>query len=579
MLKRILCVLLLCVMAIIPSLWRISAQAEINSTIRVYLRRLGIEDTVRIQTSGSYMLQDGSMLFRDGTDMTIALRAGQLILHTGSSSIRIGDQMKLVRCEPDGNGSLTINGSGAYEGDLLLKVSSDVIRPILYIHIEDYLLGVVPYEMGDSFPLEALKAQAIAARTYALRKSGSSGDYDVEDTTNDQAYRGRASNSPLSEQAVLETVGLCGTYNGYLAQCYYSASNGGQTELGQHVWPTSEPDAYGYMDMRDDPYDFENPDSIVKRYTLPKKTKKAGVGDALHQVLVSALGDKLMALGAQTEPDCVRIDEVIGLELSEPKYEGDSRLMTHMAFTLRISVRDCLYRDPGDIVSDSQTNELLSAEAEPTPSPTPRPTATPSYSKYRAVNDPVSVTVPIFPGIEQAMGLSISTSKNELITVTDIGSAYMIESRRYGHGVGMSQRGAEQMAGKHGMKYDEILSFYYPGMILAQYELPQESVQTPDMMMMATPAPTPSPTPRPTLMPVTEGKIPKGSYLAIVTNISEDSSLNLREAPNMSAEVIRRLYKNQKLIVMNVSRDGWAHVKTDVIEGYVRNEYLQSVGK
>ena len=93
----------------------------------------------------------------------------------------------------------------------------------------------------------------------------------MEDTTNDQAYRGRTTNSPLSEQAVKETEGLCGVYRGALAQCFYSASNGGQTELGQHVWPNSDSDAYGYMDMRDDPYDLENKNSVVKRYTLDKK--------------------------------------------------------------------------------------------------------------------------------------------------------------------------------------------------------------------------------------------------------------------------------------------------------------------
>ena len=50
----------------------------------------------------------------------------------------------------------------------------------------------------------------------------------------------------------------------------------------------------------------------------------------------------------------------------------------------------------------------------------------------------------------------------------------------------------------------------------------------------------------------------------------------IRDRPNTSAEVIRRLYKNQPLIVLSVSKDGWAHVKTDVMEGYVRSEYLQA---
>ncbi|MFQ9446682.1 MAG: SH3 domain-containing protein [Christensenellales bacterium] len=50
----------------------------------------------------------------------------------------------------------------------------------------------------------------------------------------------------------------------------------------------------------------------------------------------------------------------------------------------------------------------------------------------------------------------------------------------------------------------------------------------------------------------------------------------MRAQPNTSADVLRRLYKNRKLVVLSVSKDGWAHVKTDVMEGYVRNEYLQA---
>ena len=101
---------------------------------------------------------------------------------------------------------------------------------------------------------------------------------------------------------------------------------------------------------------------------------------------------------------------------------------------------------------------------------------------------------------------------------------------------------------------------------------------TPTPTPTATPAPTPtpSPTPRPTLMPVSTEKLPKGAYVAVVSNISEDSSLNLRQSPSLSSDVLRRLYKDQKLIVLKTSKDGWAHVKTDVVEGYVRSEYLQT---
>ena len=563
-LKVILLVMLLMTVLLVP------ARAEIETIVRVWLRRLDVTDSLRIQVQGEYMLEGGSMRFGDGTVMDVVLRGDRLVLHSGPLAVVMGPSMKLVRCESEISGALRLAGNdGLYEGDLALDISEGVIRPILHIHVEDYLLGVVPYEMGDSFPLEALKAQAIAARTYALRKSGSSGAYDVEDTTNDQAYRGRNTYSPLSEQAVRETERLVGTYNGSLAQCFYSASNGGQTELGQHVWPTDDPNAYAYMDMRDDPYDYENEASSVKRFTLPKKPTDGAIAPALHAVLVHGLADQLKAQGLPTMADQVRFDEFVKVEALTPKYEEPSRLMTQMRFDVKLSVRDCLYRAPA-------ITPVPTPAPSATPMPTPAPTATPAFSDYRAVDQVFSVTLPIFTTVEQAMGLSINVTQNELIQVVDIGDAYMIESRRFGHGVGMSQRGAQQMAEKYGMSCQDILAFYYPGLTIMQYTAQREPLPTIDMSVMATPAPTPSPTPRPTLMPVTHTKLKNGEYVAVVSNIDDDSSLNLRMEPSLSSDVLRRLYKNQKLIVMNATDDGWSHVRTDVIEGYVRSEYLQT---
>ena len=545
------------------------ASADTPSSIRVYLRRLQVEDTLRVTVKGQYATQDGRLSFSDGAKLVVVLRGDQLVLHAGQTAVVMGSSIKLVRCQSETPGYLLLNnGTGMYEGDLSLDIVENAIRPILTINVEDYLLGVVPFEMGDSFPLEALKAQAVTARTYALRKSGSSGAYDVEDTTNDQAYRGRTTSSPLSEQAVTETKGLCGVYRGALASCFYSASNGGQTELGQHVWPTDAPDAYGYMDMRDDPYDLENRNSVVKRYTLQKKPGEKGIGEALHQALTTAMGEQLSALGVEADGELVRFDELQAVEAVTPNYDGDSRLMTELRFTVKISVRDYTFRQtPSPQPATSST---------PHADETPAPTATPAFSPYRKVKEAVTVTLPIFTEAERAMGLSINVSQNELITVSDIGSAFLIESRRFGHGVGMSQRGAEQMARQYGMTYEQILAFYYPGMGLVSYDTGSAPLPTLNAELMATPAPTPSPTPRPTLMPVSTNQMPEGAYLAIVSNIDEDSTLNLREQPNTSAEVIRRLYKNQPLIVLSVSKDGWAHVKTDVMEGYVRSEYLQA---
>lgn len=574
--KRPFRVYVICLMMLILlcSVWGVQANAQMDSTIRVWLKRLKVEDALRIDVQGTYMLEDGSMLFSDGAELTVVLREGKLVLHTPQMAAVMGEEMMLVRCAEDG--SLRLNDSdGTYEGDLRLTIQDGVIRPVLHIYIEDYLLGVVPYEMGDSFPLEALKAQAIAARTYALKRSGSPEDYDVEDTTNDQAYKGRSDSSPLSEQAVRETKGLCGTYKGALADCYYSASNGGQTELGDHVWPTDEPDTYGYMDMREDPFDFENDASTVKRFTLRKKPGESGVGAALHSAMVSALQEPLKALGYEAEDNLVRFDEIVDVVLHTPKFDEPSRLMTQVQFDVRLSVREYIFRDTSSqVVPELEENDVIHPDA--TPSPTPGPTATPAYSPYKKIDCVFAVTLPIFPDAEKAMGLSINVYQNELMRVVDIGSAFMFESRRFGHGVGLSQRGAQQMASKYGMTCSQILAFYYPGMEVMMYTGEKQPMPTPDMNLMATPEPTPSPTPRPTLMPVTKEKLPRGAYIAVVSNISEESSLNLRESPSLSSEILRRLYKNQELIVLKDTKDGWSKVKTDVIEGYVRSEYLQT---
>ena len=149
-----------------------------------------------------------------------------------------------------------------------------------------------------------------------------------------------------------------------------------------------------------------------------------------------------------------------------------------------------------------------------------------------------------------------------------------MEARRYGHGVGMSQRGAEWMAGRYGKTYEEILAFYYPGMEFRQVETASATTQPLDLTYLATPAPSPSPTPRPTLMPLTLDAS-EGMYIALVANIDDDSSLNLRMEPSFEADVRRRLLKGQRLLVEEELEGGWVKVRTDVTEGYVMAEYLE----
>ena len=127
------------------------ASADTPSSIRVYLRRLQVEDTLRVTVKGQYATQDGRLSFSDDAKLVVVLRGDQLVLHTGQTAVVMGSSIKLVRCQSETPGYLLLNdGTGMYEGDLSLDIVENAIRPILTINVEDYLLGVVPFEMGDS---------------------------------------------------------------------------------------------------------------------------------------------------------------------------------------------------------------------------------------------------------------------------------------------------------------------------------------------------------------------------------------------------------------------------------------------
>jgi len=108
------------------------------------------------------------------------------------------------------------------------------------LNLEDYLRGVVPNELSpQSFPqIEALKAQAVAARTYALRNRGQfqARGYDICATPACQVYRGRSSEHPLTDQAVLETRGVIASYRGNLINALYTSTCGGHTENAVNIF-------------------------------------------------------------------------------------------------------------------------------------------------------------------------------------------------------------------------------------------------------------------------------------------------------------------------------------------------------
>ena len=130
-----------------------------------------------------------------------------------------------------------------YRGELIVYNINKKLVVINDVPIEEYLLGVVPSEMPSKWNFEAHKAQAIAARSYAIANLGKRkhSGYDLKDTPLDQAYGGASAETPQTTKAVMATKGIVLTYGGKVIPAYYHASSGGKTVSSGAVWARDLP--------------------------------------------------------------------------------------------------------------------------------------------------------------------------------------------------------------------------------------------------------------------------------------------------------------------------------------------------
>ena len=148
------------------------------------------------------------------------------------------NKVKLVVKSSDGRGIWV--GQKRYSGILNLLVLDSEILVINILGIEKYLSSVVGSEMPAKWPLEALKAQAIASRTYALKQKGNP-IYDIDSTQKNQVYNGLESRTYKTIRAVRSTRSLVLTYKNKLINALFHSSSGGMTENSQDVWKNEYP--------------------------------------------------------------------------------------------------------------------------------------------------------------------------------------------------------------------------------------------------------------------------------------------------------------------------------------------------
>lgn len=210
---------------------------------------------------GVNSLQVGSStpaLVRDNSGRVVGQIAGMnsFVSKVEGGNVSI-NQWKANRLwlEPSGDGVVWI-GDGWYRGRLLLVPQGKGITAVNYVDLEDYLYSVVGAEAIPSWPKDALKAQAVAARTYALykRNSGRNQLFDLDTTTATQVYKGLSSEYTTTHQAVKETTGEVMTYNNQVILAVFHSSSGGHTENVEDIWVSPLPYLRGVVD-----YDHNSP--------------------------------------------------------------------------------------------------------------------------------------------------------------------------------------------------------------------------------------------------------------------------------------------------------------------------------
>lgn len=358
--------------------------------------------SVSLQFHGSYHLQGSQeMDYADGE--TLELTADSSLFKDGKLELRAdGEENRATLLSVERQ-----QGNPAYRGDFTVYQEQGGLRLVNTLPLEEYLYGVVPSEMPASYDKEALKAQAVCARTYAcvqMQKSALSDlGAQVDDSVAYQVYQ-NGGEAAEANAAVDETKGEILESNGQPITAYYFSTSSGKTSTDE-VWEVSAPASY--LKSVDCSFDAQEPwhqwsiSFSRERLLEAVQTKYAGVKE-IHGIDVEKTGDSgvVMSLALDTDQGVYNISN-----------EYDIRaLLSPDGLSIT--------RQDGSVVKGS--NLLPSA-----------------YFTLEEQRD-----------------------ENNVLT------GYVIKGGGYGHGVGLSQNGAKGMA-EAGMGYQEILAYFYQDVELA----------------------------------------------------------------------------------------------------------------
>ena len=453
------------------------AREENMEKIRVLLKTSDFADTlhceVTLTADSDFMLQYG----KEGELQEEVFSQGEVVTINVDSDYFVGERIRVVPTVLTGRIKLcNVNrnqGTPSYRGQIELLRTPEGIAVVNELPLEEYLYSVVPSEMPASYPLEALKAQAICARTYAyghmLRAGYPQYGAHVDDSTSYQVYN-NITETDSAVTAVKETYGqMILTAEGTVANTYYYSTSCGVGTTA-NIWKTAEAETLTYLKSS-----RLNPESLVQEYGEAMTADSSGsvtetrMEDLCDEDTFRNFIETSHKEDYETQEGWYRwtytvkeIDVDRMAEVLKKRYEANGQQILTLKDDDYISqnvktfskVKDLtiVKRGPGGvadelvIVTDKGTFKVIS-----------------EYNIRAVLCDGVTKVVRqdgsevAMPNLLPSAFFVIEPSHDKKNVV-----GYNIIGGGFGHGVGMSQNGAKNMA-LQGLCAEQILNFFYEG--------------------------------------------------------------------------------------------------------------------
>ena len=327
-------------------------------------------------------------------------------------------------------------GSRRYRGVLRISGRGGRLRVVNSLGIETYLASVVGSEMPHRWPLAALQAQAVAARTYALKQRSRGGAWDVKATVASQVYRGAESETPSTRQAVASTRALVLVHGGRLIDAVFHSSSGGVTEASGMVWRRQHPYLVSVPD-----HDQHSPVHRWEQWFEP-----------------SGLRQRLPETGGLQAVEVLRRSGSGRVRQARLRGPRGSLVLSGAELRKRLGLKSTLVSF--EMVTGGQRPPAAFRVRSGT-------TQASSGSRIDRITAAVARQGPGRPPLLVAPP-PVLVSKASVGRWSGSGLQLLVKGQGYGHGVGMSQWGAHGLA-EQGADFRAILQHYYRGAEVVPY--------------------------------------------------------------------------------------------------------------